>query len=77
MFSYDSGWKSFLGGKWRHGVGSRYVWSKYDHNNKTHKTTVQGASVNSLIRVVQALEVEQKLTWEKALSGNRAWADVK
>ncbi|WP_462128335.1 lactococcin 972 family bacteriocin [Streptococcus parasanguinis] len=44
MFSYDSGWKSFLGGKWRHGVGSRYVWSKYDHNNKTHKNTVQGAS---------------------------------
>ena len=44
LFSYDSGWKSFLGGKWRHGVGSRYVWYKYDHNNKTHKTTVQGAS---------------------------------
>ncbi|WP_230197794.1 lactococcin 972 family bacteriocin [Streptococcus equi] len=35
----------FLGGKWRHGVGSRYVWSKYDHNNKTHKTTVQGAAL--------------------------------
>ena len=44
LFSYDSGWKSFLGGKWRHGVGSRYVWYKYDHNNKKHKNTVQGAS---------------------------------
>ena len=25
LFSYDSGMEKFLGGKWRHGVGSRYV----------------------------------------------------
>lgn len=77
LFSYDSGWKSFLGGKWRHGVGSVYVWSKYDHNNKTHKTTVQGAggkfSYSGWINAGSRAEA----SWEKASSGNRAWADVK
>ena len=65
LFSYDSGWKSFLGGKWRHGVGSRYVWSKYDHNNKTQKLQYKLLVVNSLIWVGQALEVEQKLLGKK------------
>ena len=30
--SYDSGWKDFYGGKWRHGVNSKHVWSKYNHS---------------------------------------------
>ena len=47
-------------------VGSVYVWSKYDHNNKTHKTTqYKVLVVNSLIRVGQELEVEQKLLGKK------------
>ena len=77
LFSYDSGWKSFLGGKWRHGVGSRYVWYKYDHNNKTHKTTVQGASGQFSYSGCTSSGSRAEASWEKALSGNRAWADVK
>ncbi|HGC9720872.1 TPA: lactococcin 972 family bacteriocin [Streptococcus agalactiae] len=77
LFSYDSGWKSFLGGKWRHGVGSRYVWSKYDHNDKTHKTTVQGAGGKFSYSGWTRAGSRAEASWEKALSGNRAWADVK
>lgn len=77
LFSYDSGWKSFLGGKWRHGVGSVYVWSKYDHNNKTHKTTVQGASGQFSYSGCTSSGSRAEASWEKASSGNRAWADVK
>ena len=43
FYSYDSGWKNFLGGRWRHGVNSSQVWSNFDHSYKTHKTTVRGS----------------------------------
>ena len=77
LFSYDSGWKSFLGGKWRHGVGSRYVWSKYDHNNKTQKTTVQVASGQFSYLGWTSSGSRAEASWEKAFSGNRAWSDIK
>ena len=77
LFSYDSGWKSFLGGKWRHGVGSRYVWSKYDHNNKTQKTTVQGTGGQFSYSGWTSSGIRAEASWEKASSGNRAWSDVK
>lgn len=38
----DTGWLYWYGGYWRHGVGTKYVWSHYDHNKKTHKTSVKG-----------------------------------
>lgn len=38
----DTGWFYWHGGYWRHGVGTKYVWSHYDHNKKTHKTSVKG-----------------------------------
>ena len=58
--------EKFLGGKWRHGVGSVYVWSKYDHNNKTHKTTVQGAGGQFLLfGLDKSWKVEQKLLGKK------------
>jgi Bacteriocin (Lactococcin_972). len=66
-----------LGGKWRHGVGSVYVWSKYDHNNKTHKTTVQGAGGQFSYSGWTRAGSRAEASWEKASSGNRAWADVK
>ena len=63
--------------KWRHGVGSRYVWSKYDHNNKTHKTTVQGVGGQFSYSGFTSSGSRAEASWEKALSGNRDWADVK
>lgn len=77
LFSYDSGWKKFLGGEWRHGVGSRYVWSKFDHNKKTHKTAVQGAGGRFSYSGWTSAGSRAEASWEKALIGNKAWADVK
>lgn len=34
--NYDSGWKSFLGGKWKHGVNNTKVYSTFKHSTKTH-----------------------------------------
>ena len=75
--NYDSGWKAFLGGKWRHGVGTRYVWSKFDHDTKVHTTTVQGAGGKYSYSGKTDPGVRAMASWEKALSGNGAWADVK
>lgn len=57
--------EKFLGGKWRHGVGSRYVWSKYDHNNKTHKTTVQGAGGQFSYSGWTSAGSRAEASWEK------------
>lgn len=77
LYSYDSGWKKFLGGSWRHGVGTRYVWSKYDHKLKTHKTTVQGAGGKRSYSGWTDPKDRAEASWEKAWVGNLAWADVK
>lgn len=75
--NYDSGWKSFLGGKWRHGVGDYYVWSHYDHKGKTHRTTVQGAGgVRSTSGWIKKKR-RASASWERALWGNKAWANTK
>lgn len=75
--NYNSGWKKFLGGSWIHGVGNRYVWSKYDHKYKVHKTTVQGAGgkLSSSGWTVAGRRAEA--SWERAVFGNKAWATVK
>lgn len=75
--SYDSGWKNFLGGNWRHGVGTRYVWSKYDHKRKIHNTTVQGAGGKRSYSGWTNPKIRALASWEKAWSGNLAWANVK
>mgnify|MGYP000933301946 CR=1 FL=1 len=77
LLKYDSGWKPFWGGKWRHGVGSHYVWSHYDHNRKTHKTTVQGAGGKMSSSGWIKKKRRASASWEKAFWGNRAWADFK
>lgn len=50
---------------------------KYDHNNKTHKTTVQGAGGQFSYSGWTRAGSRAEASWEKASSGNRAWADVK
>ncbi|EKU93195.1 bacteriocin, lactococcin 972 family [Alloiococcus otitis] len=77
LYKTDSGWKDFLGGRWSHGVNERYVWSKYDHNSKTHKTTVQGAGGKLSYSGWTKPGKRASASWEKALFGNKAWADVK
>ncbi len=74
---YDSGWKDYLGGKWRHGVNTKHVWSKYDHASKTHKTTVRGAGGKYAYSGWIAKGKRASASWEKALLGNKAWADTK
>jgi hypothetical protein len=74
---YDSGWKDFLGGKWRHGVDNKYVWSQYKHSSKTHKTTVRGAGGKYSTSDWVKKGVVAKASWEKAVTGNKAWADTK
>ena len=67
--NYDSGWKSFLGGKWRHGVGDYYVWSHYDHKRKTHRTTVQGAGGERSTSGWIKKKIRASASWERALWG--------
>lgn len=63
------------GGVWNYGVGSKYVWSYYSHNSKTHKASVHGAydATSGWIRK----GVEAKASAEKALFGNASYYDVK
>lgn len=74
---YDSGWKDFLGGKWRHGVNSKHVWSKYKHSTKTHKTTVRGAGGKYSYSGWIGKGKQASASWERAATGNKAWADTK
>lgn len=76
FYNYDSDWKDFLGGSWRHGVSDTQVWSWYDHNSKVHKTTVQGAGGKYGYSGWTDPGVRAKASWEKAWFGNHAWADV-
>ena len=77
LYGYDSGWKDFLGGRWRHGVNNTQVWSKFDHNRKVHKTTVRGAGGKYSYSGWTNPGLRASASWEKAESGNKAWADVK
>lgn len=77
LMNYNSGWKKFLGGSWKHGVGNRYVWSKYDHKYKVHKTTVQGAGGRMSPSGWTVAGRRAEASWEKARAGNKAWAAVK
>lgn len=74
---YDSGWKNFLGGRWRHGVGKTKVWSNYDHKSKPHKTTVRGAGGKYSSSGWIKAGTRASASWEKARVGNKAWVDVK
>lgn len=76
-YGYDSGWKKFLGGDWRHGVNSKHVWSRFYHKSKTHKTTVRGAGGKYSYSGWEVAGNTAKASWEKAITGNKAWADVK
>lgn len=77
FYNYDSGWNDFLGGTWRHGVNNSHVWSWFDHNSKEHKTTVQGAGGKFGYSGWTDAGTRAKASWEKAGSGNKAWADVR
>lgn len=77
LYGYDSGWKNFLGGRWRHGVNNSQVWSNYDHNSKVHKTTVRGAGGRYSYSGWTRAGRRASASWEKAFHGNRAWANVK
>ncbi|MDY2918879.1 MAG: lactococcin 972 family bacteriocin [Anaerococcus sp.] len=77
LYSYDSGWKSFLGGSWIHGVNTSSVRSQFDHNSKTHKTTVQGKGGKYSYSGWVSPRRRASASWEKAFTGNQAWADVK
>lgn len=73
---YDSDWKDFLGGRWRHGVNSKHVWSRYYHEKKVHKTTVQGAGNKQSTSGWVTPGKTALASWEKANYGNKAWVDV-
>ena len=77
FYNYDSGWKNFLGGRWRHGVDSSQVWSYFDHSYKIHKTTVRGLHGKYSYSGWVGAGRRAAASWEKAFAGNRAWADVK
>ena len=77
ILNYDSGRKNFLGGRWRHGVGKSYVWSHYDHNSKTHRTTVQGAGGKMSSSGWISKKKRASASWEKAYWDNNAWVNVK
>ena len=73
----DTGWLYWYGGYWRHGVGTKYVWSHYDHNKKTHKTSVKGkwGFVSSSGWVKK--KKRASASYIKALWGNEAYATCK
>ena len=77
LYKYDSGWKHFLGGTWRHGVGSRYVWSHFDHQYKEHKTSVKGHGGQMSYSGWTPAKRRASASWEKAPYDNKAYADVK
>lgn len=63
------------GGTWNYGVGSKYVWSYYSHNKKTHKASVQGRIYVS--SGWQKKGVQARASAEKALTGNKSFYEVK
>ena len=73
---YDSGVKNWLGGKWRHGVNSSQVWSRFYHASKYHNTSVKGVGG----RIARSGRVAPSNTayasWERAAFGNEAYANV-
>ena len=62
------------GGVWNYGVGSKYVWSYYSHQYKTHKSSVHGKYDASSGWVRKGREA--KASAEKAITGNQAFYDV-
>lgn len=74
--TYDSGVKDWLGGKWRHGVNTSHVWSRFYHGSKYHNTSVKGAGG----RIARSGRVAPSNTayasWESAAFGNEAYANV-
>ncbi|PTJ71088.1 lactococcin 972 family bacteriocin [Staphylococcus hyicus] len=59
------------GGKWSHGVGSKYVWSHYSHNSRNHGATAIGkySSFSGIARP----GVQAKASAPKAWTGNKAY----
>ena len=74
--TYDSGVKDWLGGKWRHGVNSSHVWSQFYHGSKYHNTKVKGAGGMFGKSGRTAPRKKAYASWEKALFGNEAYANV-
>lgn len=73
----DSGWIDHLGGKWRYGVGKKYVWSYFKQKYHTHKTTVEGKMWG---RTSSGWVKKKKTAFAshpKAIIGNKAWCDIK
>lgn len=52
-------------------MGSKYVWSYYSHNYKTHKS-----SVHSKYDASSGWVRKAKASAEKAITGNQAYYDV-
>ena len=73
---YDSGVKDWLGGKWRHGVNTSQVWSRFYHGSKYHNTKVKGAGGRFGRSGRVAPRNTAYASWEKALFGNEAYANV-
>lgn len=74
--NYDSGIKDFLGGKWRHGFNDTHVWSWFYHSKRFHTTTVKGAGGRYGYSGRTNPRETANASWEKALSGNEAYANV-
>ena len=74
---FDSDWKRFMGGWWRHGVGETYVWSHYDHSKLTHKTSVQGSHWEIRKSKWKKPGKRASASYPKAYFGNKAWCNVK
>lgn len=74
--TYDSGVKDWLGGKWRHGVNTSHVWSRFYHASKYHNTKVKGAGGRFGKSGRTAPGKTAYASWEKAAFGNEAYANV-
>lgn len=63
------------GGTWNYGVGSKYVWSYYSHNSKTHKASVEGKYyvTSGWIKA----KTQARASAAKAAAGNQSYYDVK
>ena len=59
------------------GLGDVYKRQKYNHSKKTHKTTVKGAGGKYSYSGWVGKGKQAAASWEKAKTGNKAWADVK
>lgn len=59
------------GGEWSFGVGSKYVWSYYDHDYRYHSSSVKGKYWADSGRTAPGYEAQASA--QKAMWGNKSY----